>query len=107
MIGDEQPDLMLMCWGSTLGAVLEAASELRNRGRSVATLHFAQVWPLRVQPLRDILEQANEVVCIESNATGQLARLIRRETGFEIHRSVLRYDGLPITPGFILGELKQ
>jgi 2-oxoglutarate ferredoxin oxidoreductase subunit alpha len=28
-----------------------------------------------------------------------------RETGFAIQKQVLRYDGLPMTPGFILGEL--
>ena len=39
---------------------------------------------------------------VESNASGQLAQLIRRETGFEIKRRVLRYDGLPITPEYIL-----
>jgi len=44
------------------------------------------------------LQEAREVVCVEGNATGQLARLIRRETGFEIKRKILRYDGLPMTP---------
>jgi 2-oxoglutarate ferredoxin oxidoreductase subunit alpha len=38
---------------------------------------------------------------------GQLARLIRRETGFEVHRRVLRYDGLPITPEYILRALDK
>jgi len=31
--------------------------------------------------------------------------LIRRETGFHIERLVLRYDGLPMTPEFILRAL--
>jgi 2-oxoglutarate ferredoxin oxidoreductase subunit alpha len=35
-----------------------------------------------------------------------MARLIRRETGFEIREKILRYDGLPITPEYILRELK-
>jgi 2-oxoglutarate ferredoxin oxidoreductase subunit alpha len=51
------------------------------------------------------LEEAKQVVCIENNATGQLARLIRRETGFNIRKKVLRYDGLPLTPEFILRAL--
>jgi 2-oxoglutarate ferredoxin oxidoreductase subunit alpha len=46
------------------------------------------------------------VVAVEGNATGQLARLIRRETGFHIEDMILRYDGLPITPEFILRALK-
>jgi 2-oxoglutarate ferredoxin oxidoreductase subunit alpha len=47
------------------------------------------------------LQGAKQVVCVESNATGQLAGLIRRETGFAIEQKVLRYDGLPITPEHI------
>jgi 2-oxoglutarate ferredoxin oxidoreductase subunit alpha len=52
-----------------------------------------------------LLHEAQEVVAVEGNATGQLARLIRRETGFHIERRIVRYDGLPITPEFILREL--
>jgi 2-oxoglutarate ferredoxin oxidoreductase subunit alpha len=52
-------------------------------------------------------EEAKQVVCIESNATGQLARLIRRETGFDMQKKVLRYDGLPLTPESILRELNR
>jgi 2-oxoglutarate ferredoxin oxidoreductase subunit alpha len=51
------------------------------------------------------LEQAKRVVAVEGNATGQLAQLIRRETGFVVKKRVLRYDGLPITPEYILRHL--
>ena len=106
LTGDDQADLMLVCWGSTKGAVLEAASRLPAQGNNVATLHLSQVWPLVPELLLKHLETARRVVCVESNATGQLARLIRRETGFSIERRILRYDGLPITPEFILRELE-
>jgi len=52
------------------------------------------------------LREAQQVVCVESNATGQFARLIRRETGFDIQRRVLRYDGLPLTPEYVLRALR-
>jgi len=45
-------------------------------------------------------------VAIEGNATGQLAGLIRRESGFEIKKRIGRYDGLPITPEFIFRAMK-
>ena len=48
-----------------------------------------------------------EVVAVEGNATGQFARLIRRETGFQIARRVLRFDGLPITPEYIVRALSR
>jgi 2-oxoglutarate ferredoxin oxidoreductase subunit alpha len=105
--GEEKPDLLFLCWGSSKGAVVEASSMLSSRGIRTATLHFSQVWPLVPEHFMGRLQEAKEVVCVEGNATGQLARLIRRETGFHIRNRVLRYDGLPITPDFILRELNQ
>ncbi len=104
--GPDEPDLLLVTWGSTQGAVAEAAEALRADGRHVATLHFDQVWPLVAEQFLDQLETAAEVVVVEGNATGQFARLIRRETGFHVKQLVLRYDGLPITPQYVLRELR-
>jgi 2-oxoglutarate ferredoxin oxidoreductase subunit alpha len=104
--GDEGADLLLITWGSSKGSVLEAAAQLRNESARLGTLHFSQVWPLVPDHFLNYLESAEEVVCVEGNAFGQLARLIRRETGFACHRRVLRYDGLPITPEYILRELR-
>jgi 2-oxoglutarate ferredoxin oxidoreductase subunit alpha len=105
-IGEEKPDLLLVSWGSSKGAVEEATATMRFRGVRVATLHFAQVWPLVPDLFIDTMQEAKEVVAVEGNATGQLARLIRRETGFHIKDMILRYDGLPMTPEFILRALK-
>ena len=70
----------------------------------MATLHFAQVWPLVPEQFLERIASGPRGGCVEGNATGQLARLIRRETGFRVERRVLRYDGLPITPEFILAR---
>ena len=103
--GDEKPDILLVSWGSSKGTVSEAVSCIRRDGKTASTLHFSQVWPIVPEQFVQRLEEAREVVCVESNATGQFARLIRRETGFEIKRRVLRYDGLALTPEFVLREL--
>ncbi|MFH1058458.1 MAG: 2-oxoacid:acceptor oxidoreductase subunit alpha [Pseudomonadota bacterium] len=105
--GPADADLLLLGWGSSRGAVDAAAALLAADGRSVATGHFRQVWPLRADQFLDRLQGARQVVMVESNATGQMARLIRRETGFEIGRLVLRYDGRPLTPEYILRALAQ
>jgi len=105
--GEEEPDVLLVSWGSSKGAVQEAASILRSNGEKVATLHFSQVWPLVPEQFMEHLEKAQEVVSVEGNAFSQLARLIRRETGFQIKKKVLRYDGLPLTPESILRKLNR
>ncbi len=107
MVGEKKPDLLLISWGSSKGAVNEAASHIRSEGEKVATLHFSQVWPLVPEQFIGYLESARKVVIVEGNAFGQMARLIRRETGFQFRNKVLRYDGLPITPEFILRELSR
>ncbi|MFA6497754.1 MAG: 2-oxoacid:acceptor oxidoreductase subunit alpha [Desulfurivibrionaceae bacterium] len=103
--GEKGADLLLVCWGSSLGPVREAAAVLRGQGRSVATLHFSQVWPLVPAQFLDILQGAGKVVCVEGNATGQFAQLIQRETGFAMAVRIARYDGLPFTARYILERL--
>ena len=107
MAGGEKPDILFVSWGSTKGSVIEAAASLKTKGQNVGTLHFSQVWPLVPEQFIKTLEGAKKIVCIEGNAFGQFARLIRRETGFEIKDHIRRYDGLPITPEYILREIKN
>ena len=96
--GDGQPEILLVCWGSAKGAVQEAAEMLTARGRKAGVCHFGQVWPLDETRFLPRFEAAGMVVFCEMNATGQFAKLVRRETGFMYSRLVLRYDGLPFTP---------
>jgi 2-oxoglutarate ferredoxin oxidoreductase subunit alpha len=103
--GPEAPETILLTWGSTRGAGLEAGEILRRAGKSVGNLHFDQVWPLASRSFLDRLESARRVISIEGNATGQFARLIKSETGFDIKEAVMRYDGLPFTAGYILERL--
>jgi 2-oxoglutarate ferredoxin oxidoreductase subunit alpha len=103
-LGDKNPEVLFATWGSSRGAVLEAAATLRAQGRQVAALCFSQVWPLIPEQFLPYLQEAKQVVMVEGNATGQFAGLIRRETGFQISKLILRYDGLPITPEYIFEQ---
>jgi 2-oxoglutarate ferredoxin oxidoreductase subunit alpha len=87
--------------------VEEAASLLRARGRRTAQLHFSQVWPLVPDHFLPIFQEAGEIIGVEMNATGQFSRLLRRETGQRIEKTIPRYDGLPLTPEYILREMEQ
>lgn len=103
--GPPGADPLLVSWGSSAAAAAEAAAELRGRGAAAAALHFSQLWPLDPQQFLGTLRDARRVVFVEGNATGQFERLVRRETGFEAAGRVRRFDGLPITPGYILRGL--
>lgn len=100
--GEDRPDLLMVCWGSSLGPCLESMEQ--HDGRA-AVLHFKQVWPLREDQFMSFLEEAKTVVAVEGNSTGQFAKLLRQETGFTIENFLLRYDGYPLTAGYIAAGL--
>jgi 2-oxoglutarate ferredoxin oxidoreductase subunit alpha len=71
-------------------------------------LHFSELWPFPGVDAFDyisFLEKAGKTICIEQNATGQFARLLKAETGFEISSGVNRFDGRPFTVEDLLGEI--
>jgi 2-oxoglutarate ferredoxin oxidoreductase subunit alpha len=47
------------------------------------------------------------VVTVENNATGQLARLIKRETGISARSSILKYDGRPFTIDELIERVEE
>jgi 2-oxoglutarate ferredoxin oxidoreductase subunit alpha len=102
--GEENPDALLVCWGPTLGACLEAVDRYEG-GNSLGILHFKQVYPLREEQFMDILESAGRVIAVEGNATAQFAQLVARETGFMMPDRILRYDGRAMTWEYVLKGL--
>ncbi len=100
-------ELNLIGWGSTYGAIHEAAEILQAGGIAVNHLHLSEIWPFPVDAVAQDLNNNARNIVIESNATSQMAALIRRETGIKIERSILRYDGRPISAQYIINRLKK
>ncbi|HEY82674.1 MAG TPA: 2-oxoacid:acceptor oxidoreductase subunit alpha [Dehalococcoidia bacterium] len=105
--GPEGADTLLIGWGSTQGAILEAADILRGEGTSVSSLHLSELWPFPAEAVSRALGRARRSYVIENNATGQLANLIQRETGRNITGRILKYDGRPFTPARIAQEVRK
>jgi len=92
--GPESPDVLLISYGSTIGAVREAAENLRGEGRSVGVCQVRVINPLPVEDLTRLIESAKTTLVVEANFTGQLAYLMRaNRVPFEHVRSILKYDG--------------
>jgi 2-oxoglutarate/2-oxoacid ferredoxin oxidoreductase subunit alpha len=107
LYGADDPEVVLTGFGSTFGVIKEVVDELAG-SRRVAMLHFSEVYPVPLTDVFDyisLLRQARITLCIENNATGQLARLLRAETGFEFSGRINRYDGRPFTLETLLGEV--
>ncbi len=107
LYGPEQASLTFVTWGSSYGPLRQAVDWLNEDSTSANMLHFAQVWPFPSQRVSEILGAAQRVIGVEQNFAAQLAGLIRQETGIHIRENILRYDGRPFTPNYILRCLEE
>lgn len=89
--GDKESKKIVLGWGSTKGAILDAIDDL--------DVKFIQILYLRPFPedLKEELEEAEKVILVENNATGLLGNLVAEKTGYLIpkHNKILKYDGRP------------
>jgi 2-oxoglutarate/2-oxoacid ferredoxin oxidoreductase subunit alpha len=100
------PKATLIGWGSTYGAIREAAVLLEQEGLPVNTLHFSQVWPFPAEAA-SAMDRSGVNITVENNATAQMAGLIRRETGRKMTGSILKYDGRPFSPQEIRDRVRK
>jgi 2-oxoglutarate ferredoxin oxidoreductase subunit alpha len=99
--GSRGAETTLIGWGSTYGAIHEAVDILRKEDASVNMLHLSELWPFPAKAVADAVSKARNSYVIENNATGQLARLIKAETGYDVSGRILKFDGRPFTPAYV------
>jgi 2-oxoglutarate ferredoxin oxidoreductase subunit alpha len=104
LYGSGEPDIVIVGWGSNYGVMREAVDSLSG-DLSIAMLHFSELFPFpdtRSFDYLRVLENARFTICMENNASGQFARLMRSETGYEFKGRINKYDGRP----FLLEEIQ-
>jgi len=104
--GPADAPLVLACWGSSYGPVAEAVERLNADKVPARLVHMSELWPFPRDVVSAALAEAKKLVMVEMNASGQLNRLLRQETGITANHLILKYDGAPFTPEFILRGLK-
>ncbi len=104
--GDENPDITLVGWGSTYGVIKETSQLLREQKVKVNHIHIEYIYPVKKE-IADILSKYKNIVIVENNYSSQYAKLLRMETGFNIEKKILKYDGEPFTPLQLLDEVKR
>ena len=108
IFGDiDESAIIFVSWGSTQGAVIEAKRRLEKKNIKSTLIHFSYLYPLDGARLKELLEKDKYYVLIENNSQGQLGKLLRMETGVEIKKKILRYDGRPITPKQIIDSFEK
>ena len=66
VFGDDEGDLLLIGWGSTKGAIEEAVTRLRARGRRVSSLHLKFLQPM-ASGIDTVMRRFAKVMTIENN----------------------------------------
>jgi 2-oxoglutarate/2-oxoacid ferredoxin oxidoreductase subunit alpha len=118
--GDPEGDLLVVGWGSTLGAIEEAVDRLRAQGHRVSSLHLRFLCPLE-PGLAEIFSRFRQVMTVELNYSddpqdplitpetrrrAQLARVLREHTLVDVDGWSL-VPGQPFPPGIIARELAR
>ena len=105
LYGPLEADTTYVCWGSTYGPLREAVDQLNRTSPERANLlHFVDLWPFPTDAVDRALASVNRIVAVEGNATAQLASLIRTCTGRSVDRQILKFDGRPFTPEYVLSS---
>jgi 2-oxoglutarate/2-oxoacid ferredoxin oxidoreductase subunit alpha len=105
-LGSKEGEVLLVGWGSTYGPIAEAVGILNKKeGKKYGALVFGDIYPLPKKSLMEMAGNGKKIINIEQNATGQLASLIREQTGIVCSHSILKYDGRQITGEEIVEQL--
>jgi 2-oxoglutarate ferredoxin oxidoreductase subunit alpha len=97
--GDSGASAALVCGGSNKGVCVEAGERL-----GLKVIHAPVLAPFPVSRLHEALAGVKRIICVENNATGQLARLLRLH-GVAVGDMLLKYDGRPFSLDELEGKL--
>jgi 2-oxoglutarate ferredoxin oxidoreductase subunit alpha len=118
--GDPQGDLLIVGWGSTLGAIEEAVEKARSKGAKVSFVHLRFLLPME-PGLKEIFLRFKKVITVEINYSdhlqmaaitpenrryAQLAFLLRAQTLMDIDCFSNVY-GQPMSPGKVLAMIEK
>ena len=102
--GEKDADNLVVSWGSTKGAILEAIKLLK---RKFKFLHVIYLKPFPVWEVKKHLDKAKNVISVECNSNGQFASLLREETGFLVNKKILKYDSRPFDPEDLANRIEE
>ena len=100
-------EVLLLCWGSTVGPVMEAVEVLRGRGHDLGVAVFRYLYPMNREKVRTALGGKGRLVTIETNYTGQLGKLLLLETGLETHGHIGKFDGRLFTVEDVVTRVEE
>lgn len=104
--GARDPEIGIIGWGATEGAIIEAVDRANAAGYKVAALHPRVLSPLPEPQIDHFIRSVDHLIIPEVNYQGQFAHHIGATFGVKPTR-LNKYGGLPFTPGEILRKIEE
>ena len=103
---DSNSQTVIVSWGSTKGAILEALEKLSEEGSKLRFVQIRLLHPFPTETVKKFLKDAKLVIDVEMNYTSQLGALVQQNTGREIDYRIVKYNGRPMSTTEIYIALK-
>ena len=97
---------VVISWGSTKGAILEALEKLSEEGKNLRFIQIRLLHPFPTETVKKFLMDTKLVIDVEMNYSSQLGSLVQQNTGREIDYKIVKYNGRPISSTEIYIALK-
>ncbi len=106
IIGDEDAEIGIATWGSTLGAILEGMSIARQKGVKSKLIKSIMIHPQHEESFRNFFSTCKKIIVPEMNYQGQYAALLKSRYGIdpiEIHIPAVD----PVSPAKIAKKILE
>jgi 2-oxoglutarate ferredoxin oxidoreductase subunit alpha len=104
--GDEDAEYVVLSWGSTKGAILEAMEKLKSEGYKLKFIQVKLLHPFPRDLVIDMLGSSKYLIDVEQNKMGQFGMILKREILRDIDYYVLKYNGRPMSLSEVYLALK-
>ena len=99
--------VLVVGWGSTKGAIVDALKRIDPQHQNYSFLQLRIMRPFPIAQVSEILHKAAKVISFDCNYSGQIAAVIRAETGFRVHHQVVKFDGRPFSEDEVVVALEH
>jgi 2-oxoglutarate/2-oxoacid ferredoxin oxidoreductase subunit alpha len=100
-------DMVIISWGSTKGAILDAIDQLRIDRKEIR-LKFIQLkllHPFPTQLVEKMIGNGGVLIDVEMNYTSQLAIIFEQNIGRKVDYRIVKYNGRPMSSSEIYNAL--
>ncbi|MFB0564281.1 MAG: 2-oxoacid:acceptor oxidoreductase subunit alpha [Candidatus Aminicenantaceae bacterium] len=106
--GEEETQIGILGFGSTLGPIQESMKQLKKEGIKAKFLQLRTLWPFPSQKVNRFIEKHRLNFVVENNYTGQLSTLIKSQVKPTVEvKDIRKYSSDSFKPSEISAGVKR